>query len=103
MWILMPLFSKKFARKLITLNYPAFLWEHGYVDEELIRPILGADPEARLGSPRPHLHRDWAHPGHIYTDRDWAHPGHICTGTQPRARPLGKPVPYLAPGLKAEG
>ena len=57
MWILMPLFSKKFARKLITLNYPAFLWEHGYVDEELIRPILGADPEARLGSPRPHLHR----------------------------------------------
>jgi hypothetical protein len=91
MWILMPLFSKKFARKLITLNYPAFLWEHGYVDEELIRPILGADPEARLGSPRLHLHRHWAHPGHI------------CTGTQPRARPLGKPVPYLAPGLKAEG
>ena len=55
-----------------------------------------------LGSPLPHLHRDWAHPCHICTGagltpaasapglgspwphlhRDWAHPGHICTGTR---------------------
>jgi hypothetical protein len=49
-----------------------------------------------LGSPRPRLHRDWAHPCHICTGtrlpglgsprprlhRDWAHPCHICTGTR---------------------
>jgi hypothetical protein len=44
-----------------------------------------------LGSPHPHLHRDWAHPAHICAGtgltppfpprRDWAHPSHICAGT----------------------
>ncbi len=57
--------------------------------------------EQGLGSPRPHLRRDRAHPGHIcagtaltpatsapglgsprpHLRRDWAHPGHICAGT----------------------
>jgi hypothetical protein len=52
-----------------------------------------------LGSPLPHLHRNWAHPCHIcartglnpptsalglgsplpHPHRDWAHPSHICT------------------------
>ena len=56
-----------------------------------------------LGPPRPHLHRDWAHPCHIcirtgltpatsapglgpplpHLHRDWAHPTHICSGTGP--------------------
>ncbi len=70
-------------------------------------------PGAGLGSPLPHLRRDW--------DRDWAHPCHICTGTgltpatsaretgltaaisargpgSPLPRPhgrLGSPLPYL--------
>jgi hypothetical protein len=42
-----------------------------------------------LGSPRPHLHQDWACPCHIcagtrlaaYLHWDWAHLCHICTGT----------------------
>ena len=44
-----------------------------------------------LGPPRPHLHRDWAHPCHIYTGTGPAPatsapglrptPGHICNGT----------------------
>jgi hypothetical protein len=64
--------------------------------------LLGFRPSFRpsasgLGSPLPHLHRDWAHPCHICSGigdacsasalhsalrhRDWAHPCHICTGT----------------------
>jgi hypothetical protein len=45
----------------------------------------------RPGSPRPHLHRDWAHPAHICTRTGLtpphscatagAHSCHICTGT----------------------
>ena len=69
-----------------------------------------------LGSPRPHLRRDWARPSHICTGtglaaatsapglgsllphlrQDWAHSCHICTGTRwvigavstDRARPV---------------
>ncbi len=71
------------------------------------------------GEPRPHLHRDWAHPAHICTGtgrspftsapapgpplpdlrRDWAHPAHICTGTGPTppasAPGPGSPRPHL--------
>ena len=36
-----------------------------------------------MGSPLPHLHRDWAHHCHICTGT-WAHPSHICTGTRLR-------------------
>jgi hypothetical protein len=32
-------------------------------------PLPTSAPE--LGSPRPHLHRDWAHPCHICTGTDW--------------------------------
>ena len=49
------------------------------------------------GTFRPHLHQEWAHPGHICTGAgltpslshlrgDWAHPAHVCTGD--RAPPL---------------
>jgi hypothetical protein len=33
-----------------------------------------------LGPPRPHLHRDWAHPVHICAGTGLA-PAHICAGT----------------------
>jgi hypothetical protein len=52
----------------------------GGMDLNALLGGLGATPTTsapRLGSPLPHLHRDWAHPCHI---RDWAHPSHICTG-----------------------
>ena len=42
-----------------------------------------------LGSPCPHLHRDWAH---RCPHRDWAHPAHVCAGT-------GLTPPTSAPGL----
>ncbi len=68
-----------------------------------------------LGSPRPHLHRDRAHPAHICTGtahrggtaqactgsprshlrRDWAQPCHICTRT-------GFTAPTSALGLLAQ-
>ncbi len=72
-----------------------------------------------LGSPLPHLHRDWAHPCHICTGtrlapatsapglgsplphlhRDWALSCHICTGTRlapsASAPGLGSPPPHL--------
>jgi hypothetical protein len=35
-----------------------------------------------LGSPLPHLHRDWAHPAHIFTGTG-PHRCHICAGTGP--------------------
>jgi hypothetical protein len=64
-----------------------------------------------LGSPLPHLRRDWAHPDHIcagtgrtpttsapglgsprpHLRRDWAHPAHICAG-------IGLTPPTSAPG-----
>ncbi len=63
--------------------------------------LTPATPAPGLGSPLPHLHRDWAHPSHIcagtglppatsapglgsplpHLRRDWALPCHICTGT----------------------
>jgi hypothetical protein len=52
-----------------------------------------------LGSPPPHLHRDWAHPRHICTGtglipphlhRDWAHPATSAPG-------LGLSLPHSAP------
>jgi hypothetical protein len=62
-----------------------------------------------LGSPLPHLHRDWARPlatsapglgsprPHLH--RDWARPCHICTGTglapATSAPGLGSPLPHL--------
>ena len=72
-----------------------------------------------LGSPLPHLHRNWARPCHICTGtgltpatsgpglgsplphlhRDWARPCHICTGTGPdpptSASGLDPSVPHL--------
>ena len=80
--------------------------------------MYGASPGAglachiagpRLRSPRPHLHRDCARPGHICTGtgahpcphlhRDWAHRCHICTGTgltpATSALGLGSPLPHL--------
>jgi hypothetical protein len=69
--------------------------------------------------PRPHLHRDWAHPTHIclaigltpptsapglgssrpHLPCDWAHPAHICAGTgltpPTSALRLGSPRPHL--------
>jgi len=55
-----------------------------------------------LGSPLPHLHRDWARPCHICTGTGLA-PCHICTGTAPgRGSPhatsapgRGSPLPHL--------
>jgi hypothetical protein len=35
-----------------------------------------------VGSPLPHLHRDWAHPCHICTGTERS-PAHICTETEP--------------------
>ena len=56
-----------------------------------------------LGSPQPHLRRDWAHPALICAD--WAHPCHIGTGTGPTpatsAPGVGSPLPTSAPGLGA--
>ncbi len=69
----------------------------------------------RLGSPLPHLRRDWAHPCHIcagtgltpatsapglgsplsHPHREWAHPSHIRTGT------AGYPRVLQAGGLGA--
>ena len=40
-----------------------------------LRPVPLPD-----GPPRPHLHRDWAHPAHICTGTGLT-PAHICTGT----------------------
>ncbi len=68
------------------------------------RVLIGRTPATSapvLGSPLPHLRRDWAHPCHICTGtglapatsaprlgaplphlrRDWARPCHICAGT----------------------
>ncbi len=65
------------------------------------RTPLPPTPAPGLGSPLPHLRRDWAHPCHIcagtgltpatsapglgpplpHLRRDWAHPCHICAGT----------------------
>ncbi len=51
-----------------------------------------------LGSPRPPLHRDWAHPSHHCTGT-WSHPFHICTGpalTRATSAPgLGSQPPHL--------
>jgi hypothetical protein len=56
-----------------------------------------------LGSPLPHLHRDWARRSHICTRTGLAaptsapgraHPSHICTGT-------GLTPPTSAPGLRS--
>jgi hypothetical protein len=81
-------------------SLPHLRWD---CTDSSILPGQGSSPAAsaaRLGSPRPHLHRDWAHPAHICTGTgltpptserglgsppphlhwDWAHPGHICTG-----------------------
>jgi hypothetical protein len=45
-----------------------------------------------LGSPLPHLHRDWAHPPalpHLHRLRpDRAHAAHICAGTRFRVGPV---------------
>jgi hypothetical protein len=55
---------------------------------------------AGLGSPPPHLRRDWAHPRHIcagtwlappHLHGDWVYPTHICAGTR------------LAPATSAPG
>ena len=62
-----------------------------------------------LGSPLPHLRRDWAHPlPHLHRDRarplphlhrDWARPCHICAGTgltrATSAPGLGSALPHL--------
>ncbi len=45
-----------------------------------------------LGSPLPHLHRNWAHP-RSHLGRNWARPAHICTRTE---LPLLPRVPHLA-------
>jgi hypothetical protein len=42
--------------------------------------LTPATSAAGLGSPLPHLLRDWAHPL-LHLHRDWAHPCHICCGT----------------------
>ena len=74
-----------------------------------------------LGSPLPHLHRDWAHPPTTSTPglgaplphlrRDWAHPCNICVGTGPALLrchictvwgPTGLTPPTSAPGLGCE-
>jgi hypothetical protein len=59
--------------------------------EEPGGPAWGRPQRKPLGSPRPHLHRDWAHP--IYTGGG-ASPAHICAGTG-----LSPPTPTSAPGL----
>ncbi len=72
-----------------------------------------------LGSPRPHLHSEWAHPAHICSRtgltsptsapglgsprphllQDWAHACHICTGTglapPTSAQRVGSRLPHL--------
>jgi hypothetical protein len=50
--------------------------------------------QAGLGSPQPHLHRDWAHPSHICTVT-WLTPAHIFTrnGLTPATSAPGPSVP----------
>ena len=57
------------------------------------RPSRATPPTSApgLGSPRPHLRRDWACPG-PYLHCKQAQPGHICTGT-------GLTLPTSAPRL----
>ncbi len=70
--------------------------------------LAPATSAPRVGSPLPHLHRDWGRPSHICTGtgvapptsapgpglplphlhQEWAHPFHICTGT-------GAALPHL--------
>ncbi len=45
-------------------------------------------------SPRPHLHRDRAHPAHICTGTG-AHPAHICTAGPGLTPPTSAPGPGL--------
>jgi hypothetical protein len=61
-----------------------------------------ATSAAGLGSPLPHLRRDWARPCHIcagtgptlpHLHRDWAHPCHICAGTDSAATGAGHALP----------
>jgi hypothetical protein len=71
----------------------------------LLRHQHPGKPPARLGSPRPHLRRDWAHPAHICAGTGLAPLtsalglGHICAGTGlalPTSAPgLGSPRPHL--------
>ena len=64
--------------------------------------LTAATSAPGLGSPRPHLHRDWAHRGHICTGtgspqphlrRDWAHRCHICAGTCASTQTTDNPAP----------
>ena len=71
------------------------------------RPSLDM-PKARatsapgLGSPQPHLHRDWAHPCHICTGAGLT-PAESASGTglapATSAPGLGSPLPHPHPGL----
>ena len=64
-----------------------------------IRPRAGRAPptySSGLGSPPPHLHRDWAHPSHVFPGTGLA-AAHICAGTGPhsQARQLAGTCPYV--------
>ncbi len=73
----------------------------------LLSPLTHIDAPS-LGSPRPHLHQDWARPRpHLYTGTGLT-PAHICTGTgrsgltpPTSALARGSPPPTLAPGRGA--
>jgi hypothetical protein len=48
--------------------------------ESVVEVDMVAPPTLGLGSPLPHLHRDWAHPCHICTGLG-SRLCDICTGT----------------------
>jgi hypothetical protein len=71
--------------------------------------LARASSAAGLGSPRPYLHRDWDHPGLVYTGaglapyhictRTGLTPANICTKTATSAPGLGSSPPPSAPRL----
>ncbi len=68
----------------------------------LTPPLYAPGPGSRpatsaqgLGSPLPHLHRDWAHPCHVCAGT-WLTPCHICTRTPATSAPgLSPTLPHL--------
>ncbi len=64
---------KRFASRMASQTFHLIATMPAFENVELPMTILGklskkvSHPRHRLGSPHPHLHRDWARPTHIYT------------------------------------
>jgi hypothetical protein len=103
--------NKSLATKNAALQKQALQREKVVSQLQNKRDALEASVERldeTVGSPLPHLHRDWARPCHTWTGlgaplphlhRDWAHPCHICTETgltpATSALGLGSSLPHL--------